>query len=152
MLYQLATTLHTPRAPAINMMAGALQTAPAINIDQALEQCILGAKSEDEVQSCMIDYDEALDAAGYEEDVSPLEACLLNADGEVEVEACIAKYDNEASPNISHDHDNRPTAMTTDYDVAEALGMKRVEECILDAKSEDEVQMCMAMLDDEFDV
>ena len=51
-----------------------------INIDKALEECILAADGEDGVQACMQVHDDDLEAMTNE--VEPLEACILDAKSE----------------------------------------------------------------------
>ena len=117
-------------APMMMRMAGAPRMAAVAQYTvMDYEQCILGAKSEDDVTACMKSFD---DMANEESSVAEhYEQCILGAKSEDDVTACM-KFFDEAR-----------------YDGAGAAddGFNAVEECILQAKSEDDVAACMRMAD-----
>jgi len=121
-------------APVLGTWSGR-QTASA---EQTLEECILNADGEVEIEACMAKFDEMpsedLDAVAVSPSLSPssaLEQCLANADGEVEAEECFAFFDelNSRVNDGELDDLNDP--------------LSELEACMLNADGEVEIEACM---------
>jgi len=144
--------------------------------DSLLEECVAAAASEDDVNACMLAYDDAVEAMGDApdtkpiEDLSELDVCILDARSEDEVQACIeaarfATARAELADNLAECESFAElrecidgSAWTTRSDtmanevadvVEEAAAPDPVEACILAATHEDEVKECLDRATDE---
>jgi len=117
-----------------------------------VEKCILNAKSEDEVSHCMAIFDEFEPAEESAESLplDALDACILGATCEDDVQDCIqANAEAEARAELASSIEQCVTqeemlAITSGKQPAAAPILRDpIEECIVNAASEDEVQECL---------
>ena len=117
-------------APMMMRMAGAPRMAAVAQYTvMDYEQCILGAKSEDDVTACMKFFDEArYDGAGAADDgFDAVEECILQAKSEDDVAACMRMADG-------YNIDVSPAATTLSECLARADGT--VDLCIAEVENQ----------------
>jgi len=156
-------TPSVPRVQQVQLLGSSVMTL--------VEECILAAESEDDVQSCL-SLDDDRPNNSPPDVLSSLEVCILAAGSEDEVQECMTIHDDTQEEGSSLAHKTTPEDRLSSLEVCilgagsedevqaclqasdvaadEAAGVddgsiSALEECILDASSEDEVQECLQM-------
>jgi len=146
----------------------------SVNIEEALEACILAAQNEDGVQHCLSEYDtsqeEQVTTLQWSSIEEMLESCILAAHNEDGVQHCLSEYDaseedQEITPveaymlNSKHEHAEKASIERTDSaekDTQErpASGSERrtaLGLCLDDATSKYDIQECVALSDNDME-
>ena len=161
-------------APPVPLTRARVGTACMVDLEAspptALEACILEAGSEDDVQACMQYADAQAALEDDEEDkhraaldhMDDLLDALLDAKSEDDVGRYMALWDERRTAEASHLEASysatSPPMRDADLIRARATAASAIdsareaptalEECIIDAESEDGVQACMQMYED----
>jgi len=173
---QLVLSLTIPPLPgrvdmrgASRARSGAQMYQPNVvpSIDAQLEECILEAKSEDEVQDCMQRFENELELSEPDPELSELDACIVSAKSEDGVQECISAAHFTASKDelsasveqcqsaaeikecLDASEWSNPTPTGAVSQATSAPSRTLMEECIVSASNEDEVKMCLEMEFDE---
>ena len=122
------------RTPPVAMRVVFSQT---INVDAAVEQCILAAENEDAVQACLSIRDEAEENAAlptFAEDtvMDAVENCILVAASEDEVQQCMHLLDDEDAI-LPHNAPPASTRSPLSLCLQDAATDQDVDECVLES-------------------
>ena len=133
----LLLALRVPMAPHSMSVTAVRSNAPNMSYHMApYEQCVLDARSEDDVAACMVLFDNDRYAPGRAEPLDELEACILGAENEDEVQACMQAADDGA---LLVDYKVDVTAAASSLGECLSLANGDIEHCILEADEKSDV-------------